>query len=788
MEKHLKSTYGFNTFREYQKEIICDLLNNEDVFAILPTGGGKSLLYQFPATYTTKITIVISPLISLMNDQCQYLNSKNIKSVCLNSETRVDVTEYKNYKIIYTTPEFITSRTKLFERVIENIGLFAVDEAHCVSQWSHDFRESYQELGIIKKKFPHIPLLAVTATATPRVLDEMYDFLNITEACEYSLGTRRTNLEISVRPKGEFTDCVFDVPTIVYVQTRKICEKICSDLKEKGITTACYHGGMDQHEKERSHQLFIKGEVMVIVATISFGMGIDKSDIRHVVNYGVPSDIESYYQEIGRAGRDGVNSKATIYYNSQDFATVAHLINNTFEEQQKQIKTDAMKKLRSYLGENNLCRQQMIDYYFETGEFSTEDKITHIPKCNMCDNCCGIKKQDAKNLSEEAKVVVRVIQQNRNNTGFNVGMEKTITLVKQDNDNVFQGKSKKWIRDVIDILATKDIVERRAVGTYGAIVIGIGKVKLRDCLPVVARIDEDVTTKSKYFTNVESDMSKVTKVRDEMANRYGLIPTMFMNDRVLMNVVDNKPKNISELWNVDGISDDFIMCYGNDFIKGLLDNSSKKKNKGERNFHDKVNTSFTHLSNDNAAILYENLKNYRSILSKENGLPPYCIFHNSSIDELIRICPENEDELMNVKGFGKMKIEKYGKEIIHMCVQAHNMQGNNMKQINNKMKSNAKMEILSCYNEGKTIDEIAECRKIKKETVENNLLSIMETEDIDIDPDYFGLSQDYEDEIKQAIKRLGSKHLKPIKDIVNPDISYTQIRLCFLIIRIENEN
>ena len=250
METHLKSAYGFNKFRDYQKEIITDLLDKEDVFAILPTGGGKSLLYQFPATYTKKTTIVISPLISLMNDQCQYLNSKNIKCVCLNSETCVDVSEYKDYQIIYATPEFITSRIKVFERVAGDIGLFAVDEAHCVSQWSHDFRESYQKLGIIKERFPQIPLLAVTATATPRVLDEMYEFLNITEACEYSLGTRRTNLEISVRPKSEFSDCKFDEPTIVYVQTRKICEKLSADLKAKGVTTAYYHGGMEKEDKE----------------------------------------------------------------------------------------------------------------------------------------------------------------------------------------------------------------------------------------------------------------------------------------------------------------------------------------------------------------------------------------------------------------------------------------------------------------------------------------------------------------------------------------------------------
>ena len=301
MEKHLKSTYGFNNFRKHQKEIITDILNKKDVFAILPTGGGKSLLYQFPATFSEKITVVVSPLISLMNDQCQYLNSKNIKAVCLNSESCVTLSQYKNYKIIYTTPEFITANIFSFMETKDNIGLFAIDEAHCVSQWSHDFRESYQQLNILKKHFPEIPLLAVTATATPHVLKEMYSFLNIKNASEYLLGTRRTNLAIKILPKYEFAKCTFEEPTIVYVQTRKICEKLHNNFLEQGIASACYHGGMEKNAKMKSHEQFIKGEIIVIVATISFGMGIDKSDIRHVINYGVPSNLESYYQEIGRA-------------------------------------------------------------------------------------------------------------------------------------------------------------------------------------------------------------------------------------------------------------------------------------------------------------------------------------------------------------------------------------------------------------------------------------------------------------------------------------------------------
>ena len=232
----------------------------------------------------------------------------------------------------------IMSRLIAFARIKEHIGLFAIDEAHCISQWSHDFRTSYQKLSILKKQFPNIPLLAVTATATPKVIEEIYEYLGITEISEYSLGTRRTNLIITVKPKEEFAQCKFTEPTIVYVQTRKLCEKLCKDLKKKGVSAAHYHGGMSKEDKEESHEIFINGNVTVIVATISFGMGIDKSDIRHVVNYGVPANVESYYQEIGRAGRDGIDSKATIYYNDSDFNTTAYLISLSPDEKQIKIK------------------------------------------------------------------------------------------------------------------------------------------------------------------------------------------------------------------------------------------------------------------------------------------------------------------------------------------------------------------------------------------------------------------------------------------------------------------
>ena len=226
---------GLTNFVLIKKTSFKIFYKGNNVIAILPTGGGKSLLYQFPATYSNKITVVVSPLISLMNDQCKHLNSNNIKAVCLNSETSVSVSKYTSYQIIYTTPEFIISRLHAFKLIASKIGLFAIDEAHCVSQWSHDFRPSYQKLGLLQKQIKGIPILAVTATATPLVLKEMYKYIGIENACEYSLGTRRTNLKINVQSKFQFSDCSFDEPTIVYVQTRKLCEKLSLDFTSRGI-------------------------------------------------------------------------------------------------------------------------------------------------------------------------------------------------------------------------------------------------------------------------------------------------------------------------------------------------------------------------------------------------------------------------------------------------------------------------------------------------------------------------------------------------------------------------
>ena len=529
MEQHLKSVYGFNNFRKYQKDIINDILNKSDVFVILPTGGGKSLLYQFPATYTKKITIVISPLISLMNDQCEFLKSKNIKSACLNSESRINYNDLKNMTLIYTTPEFITSRIELLTELHDYIGLFAVDEAHCVSQWSHDFRESYQELKIIKETFPSIPLLAVTATATPRVLEEMYELLNVTSVTEYSLGTRRDNLAIKILPKKEFVNCEFEEPTIIYTQTRKLAESLCNELCNKKIKCSYYHAGMSIKEKNKSHEQFLKGEVLVIVATISFGMGIDKSDIRHVINYGIPTDIETYYQEIGRAGRDGIMSKATIYYKDSDFATANFLISKSTDPNQIKIKKNSLNIFRRYLNENVLCRQQIIDYYFEKGSFPKHDQVKHLPKCNICDNCLGknVSNMQYTNIMNESIFIINYIKNFYNKNSYYIGIEKLSKAIIKE-CGVLNIKSSKVCRDMIHELISKNILSQIDIGN-GRFVIGIGKEKLSSTDNIAIQVENKPSVKVKKMS-----FDKLIDIRNTIANKHNINPRSFINDKVLL--------------------------------------------------------------------------------------------------------------------------------------------------------------------------------------------------------------------------------------------------------------
>ena len=584
MEAHLKLQYGFSSFRDLQKDIIIDVLEKNDSIVIFPTGGGKSLCYQFPATYLNKKSIVISPLISLMTDQQIHLNQKGIKSVCLNSETTnkfllKNKNNFTDVSVIYCTPEFITANINMFTELAD-ICLIAIDEAHCLSEWGHDFRPTYRQLNILKKSFPNIPIIALTATATPRVLNDIFNVLNLDSANQYQIGTMRKNISIHIKEKSKDIlkdlDIKPDESTIIYTQTRKTCEKIHNLLISKGVNSGCYHAGLSAEHKNKIHNLFIKDKINVVVATICFGMGVDKPDIRKVINYGSPCNMETYYQEIGRAGRDGMQSTAVMFYSDADYGTNSFLCSSGGTLAVQQNKMALLNSFQQYITNDKLCRQLIIEHYFENGNLSGNISSNPFDKCGTCDNCTGVNIKTLQirqltSVSRESKLIIGLI----NSLQVNYGCVKLINILRGSelsfSNNKYYNtgghKSIAWWKNVIKSLVRDEYLEKISQSFYT--VIGIGKKDMDGVLDI--ELPKSELTLKKYKT-----------IRDRLANLENVAPYMLMNDKVLSELSTVKPKTLQELLQINGITNDFVCKYGNFFVGEEKSETPTKKSSNEK--------------------------------------------------------------------------------------------------------------------------------------------------------------------------------------------------------------
>ena len=429
----LKDTFGYDVFRPLQREIIDHVLAGRDVLAVMPTGGGKSLCYQIPSLMLNGLTVVISPLIALMKDQVEQMREAGVPALFLNSS--LDLETYNRnmaavregrVKLLYVAPEsLLTSRiTSLLEDV--RVDLLTIDEAHCISEWGHDFRPEYRQLIEVRRRHPKATCLALTATATPRVREDIVKALDLKNHREFIAGFNRENLYLQVASKHNglaqvrsFLAARKDQSGIIYCFTRKQVEALAGELTRAGFPARPYHAGLSDEDRRRNQEAFIRDDVQIIVATIAFGMGINKSNVRFVIHYDIPKSIENYYQEVGRAGRDGLPAHCLLLFNYGDAMKLKHMLMDK-EPAERDIALQQLDRMIRYADNDSMCRRYPILKHF--GESCGEDN------CGACDVCAGDAPTTADVTVPAQKLMSCVVR-----TGERFGLAYVIEVLRGSN-------------------------------------------------------------------------------------------------------------------------------------------------------------------------------------------------------------------------------------------------------------------------------------------------------------------------------------------------------------------
>lgn len=689
----LKQFFGYTTFRPGQQQIVEEALQNRDLLIIMPTGGGKSLCFQLPALLKPGLTVVVSPLIALMQDQVDALVDNGIGATFLNSTLSWDAVRSREMailngkiKLLYVAPERLLAErfAPFLEQVRSQVGIsaFAVDEAHCVSAWGHDFRPEYRQIKQLRQRYPDIPILALTATATKRVQQDIVQQLTLRQPSIHIASFNRPNLYYEIQPKQRqsYNQLFKKVQShkgsgIIYCLSRRSVDEVAFRLQKDGISALPYHAGMSDIDRSSNQNRFIRDDVQVIVATIAFGMGINKLDVRFVIHYDLPRNLEGYYQESGRAGRDGEPAYCTIFYRPGDVPRLDYLIDQKPDPREQRVARQQLQQIRDY-AEGTDCRRTILLRYF--GE-------RFKGNCDNCDNCCHPK--PVEDWTIEAQKFLSCVARCRER----FGMTHII--------DVLRGSRKKKVEQN----------GHHLLSTYG-----IGRDKSIDAWKMLAR--------SLLHQGL----------MDETTDGYRVLKLNKRSWEVL-----RKQRSVH------------IAITQTPVAKALSDVSPRTAE---------------------IELLFERLRKLRKQIADIQSVPPYVIFADSSLKLMARMKPKTLEEFAQISGVTAHKLTQYGErfvsEVREFC------QGQKLPV---PLPSNSQMVTLQLYQQGLSIEEIAEKRGYAPSTILTHLSELIEqNQPIDLNR---LVAAERQKPILQAIQNVGTNSLRILREELGEDYSYGEIRL-----------
>jgi ATP-dependent DNA helicase RecQ len=585
----LKQYFGFSSFKPLQEEIMRDTLAGKDVFALLPTGGGKSLCFQLPALLRPGLTVVVSPLIALMKDQVDALQSAGVPATFLNSSLnagesrpRLRGLHQNEYRLLYVAPERLVLSGFVEDLKRWNVALFAIDEAHCISEWGHDFRPEYRQLATLRGMFPNVPMMALTATATDRVRRDIVEQLHLQAPSIYVASFNRPNLTYRVQAKSgayaQVLNLIRSRPNdsgIVYCQARKTAEELARKLSSDGVAALAYHAGMENADRIRNQEAFIRDQAQVVCATIAFGMGINKPNVRFVLHYDLPKNIESYYQETGRAGRDGLPSDCVLLFSPGDRIKYGRFIDEKPDPKEREIARAQLEQMVHYAEGSNCRRAELLKYFGETYEQEN---------CGACDNC--LVPRDTWDGTVAAQKFLSCVYRIREKSGFGMGIQHVVeVLTGADTEKI-----RKWNHHTLSTYGIGQEHSRAAWAAIGRELIRLellrqdpikmnaleltdkGRAVLKQRQKVKLTRPVTAPEEKHRIGEIGCDealFEKLRQLRKQLAEERSLPPYIVFSDVALRQMARHYPQTEAEFSRISGVGEKKLHEFGKMFLSEI---------------------------------------------------------------------------------------------------------------------------------------------------------------------------------------------------------------------------